>query len=154
MAMYPKLLKLVAFDTEDLSVLSAHVQDAETQASQMAYVAADERFAVMLSRHDWPSLQTATPQRIQSGVHFDHVKKVSSIHFDKDSDKSMRLLSVTFVQNDPPSGIVTLTFADGAAIRLDVECLDAQLRDIGPRWAVRPGPGEGLAAKGETEFGD
>ena len=150
----PEFLKLVAFDAEDLSVISAHVQDAETQASNIAYVAASQRFVIMLARHDWPSLETSTPMRIQSGVHFDHVTKVSSIGFARADTRLMRLLSVTFALKDAPSGIVTLTFADGAAIRLEAECLDVQMRDIGPRWPVMPQPGQGLAAKGETEFGN
>ena len=41
-AAHPEFLKLVAFDAEDLSVISAHVQDAETQAANIAYVAASE----------------------------------------------------------------------------------------------------------------
>ena len=149
----PDALKLVAFDAEDLSVISAHVQDAETQASNMAYLAPSQRFVIMLARHDWPSLESATPMRIQTGVHFDHVKKISSMGFDRTDSKPIRLLSVTFASTDTPSGHVTLTFADGAAIRLEVECLDVQMRDIGPRWTVHPQAGQGLNAKGETEFG-
>jgi hypothetical protein len=29
---------------------------------------------------------------------------------------------------------VTLHFSDGAAIRLDVECIEAQMKDLGPVW--------------------
>jgi len=151
---HPEFLKLLAFDAEDLSVISAHVQDAQTQAVHIAYVAAAKRFVIMLARYDWPSLETPTPMRIECGLHFDHVTKVSSIGFDRRDLRLIRLLSVTFEMKDVPSGIVILTFADGTAIRLEVECLDAQMRDIDPRWPVQPSPGQGLSAKGETEFSD
>ena len=36
-----------------------------------------------------------------------------------------------FAERDPPAGTVTLTFSGGAAIRLEVECLEAELVDLG-----------------------
>jgi hypothetical protein len=43
----------------------------------------------------------------------------------------LNVLAVEFVERDPPSGIVTLTFSGGGAIRLEVECLEAELVDLG-----------------------
>ena len=34
--------------------------------------------------------------------------------------------------SDDPEGFVTLFFADGGAIRLHVECIEAELRDLEP----------------------
>jgi len=36
--------------------------------------------------------------------------------------------------------VVTLTFSGGGALRLEVECLEVELADIGPSWpaGVRP----------------
>ena len=46
------------------------------------------------------------------------------------------LLGITFEKTDPPVGLVFLNFGDGAIVRLEVECLEAELRDVGPRKAA------------------
>ena len=43
----------------------------------------------------------------------------------------LNLLAIEFVEHDAPAGTVTLTFSGGAAIRLEVECLEAELVDLG-----------------------
>ena len=147
-------LKLVAFDAEDLSVLSAHVQNAETRALDMIYQSAPQRFVLMVVRYDWQKdAATGQHERVQAGMHFDHVTAVSTFRLDRASEKVLTLLSVTFQDEAAPSGVITLTFADDMAIKLQVECLDVQLRDMGPRWSVAAAP-DPVLAKGETEFGN
>ena len=51
-------------------------------------------------------------------------------------DQVLNLLAVAFEQTDQPAGVVTLTFSGGAALRLEVECLEAELADLGPAWAT------------------
>jgi hypothetical protein len=46
----------------------------------------------------------------------------------------MNLLAIGFEAVDAPGGHVTLVFSGGAAVRLQVECIEAQMRDLGPRW--------------------
>jgi hypothetical protein len=46
----------------------------------------------------------------------------------------LSLLTVGFEPAEPPAGSILLRFADGAAIRLDVECIEAELNDLGPVW--------------------
>jgi hypothetical protein len=41
---------------------------------------------------------------------------------------------------DDPSGVVTLVFSGGAAIRLEVECLECQMSDLGPVWETTSAP--------------
>ena len=35
---------------------------------------------------------------------------------------------------------MTLVFSGGAAIRIEVECLEAELADLGPSWATAACP--------------
>ncbi len=42
--------------------------------------------------------------------------------------------------------MVFLTFADGAIVRLEVECLEAELRDVGPRQPACDCPGHALTS--------
>jgi hypothetical protein len=46
----------------------------------------------------------------------------------------LNLLAVEFEETDAPAGVVTLTFSGGGALRLEVECLEAELADLGPSW--------------------
>jgi hypothetical protein len=46
----------------------------------------------------------------------------------------LNLLAVDFVESDAPGGEVILTFDGGAALRLQVECLEAEIADLGPTW--------------------
>ena len=57
-----------------------------------------------------------------------------------EKDAVLNLLAVEFVPTDTPAGRVMLTFSGGAALRLDVECLEAELADLGPVWATAACP--------------
>ena len=43
-------LKLIALDAEDLSVVSAHLQDAVLQVGDLAYLPKERRFAAVANR--------------------------------------------------------------------------------------------------------
>jgi hypothetical protein len=53
-----------------------------------------------------------------------------------DHNLVLNLLAVEFSESDPPSGVVTLTFSGSAALRLEVECLECELADLGPAWTT------------------
>lgn len=141
-------LKLIALDTEDLSVLSAHLQDAVLRVADMAYLPKERRFAVILNRFDW---QTAVApkassglERRRAGLRFERVlgAKVHGIDL-SDKSANLALLAVTFTPTGGPeevAGDVTLTFSGGAAIRLSVECVEAELKDLGAVWAAKRTP--------------
>ena len=46
----------------------------------------------------------------------------------------LSLLAIRFVAADAPAGMVELDFSGGATIRLDVECIEARLADLGGAW--------------------
>lgn len=141
-------LKLVALDAEDLEIISAHLQDAVMRVGDMTYLPREQRFAMILNRFNWEQALELRPrrrhlsfERRRTGLHFDRVRKVSTRHIDpKARDSVLELLAICFKENDPPGGHIELVFAGGASIRLDVECIEASLRDLGACWAtdVRP----------------
>jgi hypothetical protein len=133
-------LRLLAFDKEDLAVISTHLQDAEVKPSDVAYLPREKRFALVLDRFDWCSAQSGTLKRRRTGLHFERVLHVRRARFEPAGDKPCALLSVSFEPSDAPAGNVTLLFADGAAIRLEVECLEAAMKDLGPEWTAEAAP--------------
>jgi hypothetical protein len=129
-------LKLLARDTEDLEVLSVHLQDAELKVADLVFLPREHRFAFAVDRFDWErrTLENKNCRR-RTAVHFESVIKVSSRGVPLDNkDAQLNLLALAFEPGEPPGGAVHLLFEDGADIRLEVECLEGALKDLGPTW--------------------
>ena len=127
-------LKLIALDADDLSVISAHLQDAVLKRGDIVWLPGEKRFALALRRFDWEGAAQGQKRRRLSALHFERVTAARSTKVAA-GDAVLSLLAVTFSgQSDDPAGQVTLHFSDGAAIRLDVECIEAQMKDLGPIW--------------------
>jgi hypothetical protein len=133
--MAPVDLKLYALEREGLSVISAHVQDACVRREDMTYLPKQNRFVLGALRYDWIGAKHALDERVGAVLRFDRVLKVSHLGLD-DGAKVRTLLGVTFQKTEEPSGLVFLNFGDGAIVRLEVECLEAELVDVGPRRAA------------------
>ena len=149
------LLKFVVLDEEDLEVVSAHVQDAVVTAGEVMWRPQEKRVVVALNRFDWEGAQNGDPEyrRRRAALRFERVLSCKYREVDG-KDTVLNLLAVEFSETDAPSGVVTLTFSGGAAIRLDVECLEAELADLGPTWTAVACPAHAIdgapAAKSEA----
>jgi hypothetical protein len=133
------LLKLVALDPEDLAVVSAHLQDALLRVDDMVYLPRERRFALQVRRFDWEA--SDTPQRRLTCMHFEHVTGVRVRGIDQTKkDAVLNLLAISFEERDAPSGTATLIFAEGGAIQVDLECIEMQMKDLGPVWAAESRP--------------
>ena len=147
MALSSNLLKLVALDREGLGVISAHVQDSCLRRADMTWLPKRKRFLLSAMRFDWAGAKEGRAERVGSVLRFERVLKVSHLGLTgRDENSVLNLLAVTFEKTDPPSGMVLLAFADGAIVRLEVECLEAELRDIGPRRPAQECPGHALTS--------
>jgi len=130
----PYLLKLYALDREGLAVVSAHAQDMCVKRDEMAYQPKQRRFALGGMRYDWAGAKHDREERVGSVLRFDRVLHVSHVGLkEHEPHEVLNLLGVTFEKTEPPSGMVFLAFADGAVVRLEVECLEVELCDVGPR---------------------
>ena len=68
------MLKLTAKDTEDLKVISAHMQDALVRLADIRYLAKSRQFAFVANRFAWE--QQPKSERRRTGLHFEHVLNV------------------------------------------------------------------------------
>ncbi|MER8367446.1 DUF2948 family protein [Mesorhizobium sp. M1348] len=137
-------LKLVALDDQDLSIISAHVQDAVMKVSDLEYLPSVKRFVLTMNRFVWEAKSgflRRHNERRQAVLHFDRVlgAKTSGIARDK-PDEALSLLAISFLALDKPAGIVELIFSGGGAIMLDVECIEARLADVGGAWEATSRP--------------
>lgn len=132
-------LKFVVLDEEDLEVVSAHVQDAVVKASEVMWRPQEKRVVVALNRFDWESAQADKPEyrRRQAVLRFERVLSCKCRNIQPASqDTVLNLLAVEFSETDSPSGEITLNFSGGGTLRLTVECLEAELADLGPTWTA------------------
>ena len=136
-------LKLIALDGDDVEVVSAHLQDAVVKAADIHWRPAEKRVVVGLNRFDWAAANgsAAEMRRCRTALRFERVTgcKCRSLNA-VEKDQVLNLLAVTFDATDPPGGVVTLTFSGGAALRLEVECLEAEVADLGPAWVTECRP--------------
>ena len=138
-------LKLVALDGEDLEILSAHLQDALMQVGDLAYVAKERRFVALVNRFDWTTASKGGPMRLyerhRAALRFERVLSAQLLKIRLDAkDVVLSLLAISFEPTDAPGGYVMLTFAGGGGIRLEVECIEAGLADLGPVWKTASKP--------------
>lgn len=138
-------LKLLAFDADDLSVISAHVQDARVEIGDIVWRQTEKRLVIGLHRLDWEQTLSGepVPGRLIAALRFERVLACKSRAIDMNArDEALELIGLEFyAASEPPGGSVVLMFSRGGMLRLDVECLECALTDLGPD-ALGVGDGE------------
>jgi hypothetical protein len=139
-------LRLRAEDAEDLAILSAHVQDSVLRVGDLAFLPKQRRFAMLVNRFCWEGCPDGQKgERMRAGLHFDGVLRVQSQGISQDDpNQVLELLALNHVPGADGAGAVELLFAGGGRIRLDIECIDAQLRDLAGPWPATARPAHGL----------
>jgi hypothetical protein len=161
-------LKIMAHDAEDLKVVSACLQDALIPLNEMRYLPAERRFIMVANRFRWeraalPS-QDASPsqdaafeseedfgdrQRTNAGICIDRVLSVRSRGIDRARPDDF--LSVLWLQLD--GNRLSLLFAGGGVIQMEVEGLSLFLSDLGKAWPTQWQPDHALGAAGKKASG-
>ncbi len=126
-------LKLSALDADDLGVISAAIQDSLVAVRDCAWFADEKRFVLLLNRYRWeadPGVETAH-WRTHSALVFNEVTAVHhrKIPLEK-PDRVLELLAVAMAGDNS----VTLSFAAGRSIWLEISRLACHLGDVGEPW--------------------
>ena len=128
-------LRLSALDADDLAIVSAAVQDALVAVRDCAWLKDEQRFVLLLNRFRWEAGPDTggSHSRTHSALVFNEVTGVRHLEIPLgEPDRMLELLAVTL---DGP-GAVTLRFAAGRAIRLEIGRLACHLGDVGEPWAT------------------
>lgn len=137
-------LRLTIEDAEDLKIMSTVLQDAVAKVGDFAHLPAQHRFAFVANRFVWEKAadrKRGPFARVRTGCHFDDVVSVRQMNLRLDArDAVLDLLSIRFEPKADGAGTVTLDFAGGGAIRLDVESVNARLADISAPWLTQARP--------------
>jgi hypothetical protein len=138
------LLRLVALDSEDLTILSAHVQDSVVKVKDIVLEGGD--LVLAMNRFVWEKSAVSTWRkreymRRRSALRVARVNRLQSTGIDRGApDTVLELLAIEFEPAEAPSGDILIAFAGGATLRASVEVPEVQLTDLGPAWSTERAP--------------
>jgi hypothetical protein len=147
--------RLIALDEDDLAVVSAHVQDAAVAAGDIIWRQGEKRLVIGMRRPDWDETiaHPSEPHRLISALRFDRVLACKARGIDMGApEQALTLLGIEFHPASLPGGNVLLLFSDGGALRLDVECLECELADLGPDDLAASGDGASPDSPAKTDI--
>lgn len=143
-----KPLRLMAADHEDIEIVSSVMQDAVLKVADMAYLRAERRFALVANRFVWEegvSKKAGPFIRVRTGLHFDDVSAVRAKNIRQDAPSAvLSFLAARFEPSEDGAGTVYLEFSGGGQIALDVESVNASLKDMSDPWRTRNKPEHSL----------
>ncbi len=124
-----RALKLLAKDTDDLSVISAALQDSILRLRDISVFKSGRYMSLRLWRFRH---ENSSSERVLTGLRFDGVLGVKSRGIDQSEPDAMAvLLHIDFLaDNAPPGGTIHLQFAGGGDIKINVEAIDIICADI------------------------
>lgn len=124
-------LRLKARYVEDLTVISALLQDAVLPMKETSWQPDINRFGLLVNRFRWEDKSNAENgkrpyERVQSMLVIDSVQNVSSMGINhSDNEQIISILSVGF-----DDGKIIFTLAGDGALAVDVECIDITIKDV------------------------
>ncbi|MBO6920511.1 MAG: DUF2948 family protein [Rhizobiaceae bacterium] len=138
-------LKLIALDDEDLTVISATMQDAIFKVEGLEFDHKSGQFLLAANRFVWEGKgdeRSHDHERRRVNVAFKRVRGVKTRGINlKYNNIVLSLLAIQFREKDEgPEGEIELVMSAEAGILLDVECIEVQLTDTGAAWEAKSKP--------------
>jgi hypothetical protein len=132
-------LRLLVQDADDLSVVSASLQDSVAKMGDIAFDKGARRLTLAVNRYRWEAKRGG--ERVRTGLQVGSVLAVASRNLRLGSkDAVVELLSIGFEPGEAPGGVIHFTFAGGGDLRAEVECIDMVLADVSAPWPAKRRP--------------
>ena len=131
-----KALNIGAFDKSDLEIVSSLLQDSILPTNEIKWFPNSDKLALLINRFRWEDKDLELSQgkiveRVQSLLMISQVKRVSSSGFSpKQKDKVLSILSISFDGDDGGFGNVLIILSGNGGIRVGVDALEINLRDV------------------------
>ena len=142
--MKAKNLKLIAKTEEDLKVVSAHLQDAIVNVSDIANLKKNKIFLIQLSRFMWEDVEKGVfrkNKRIRTIIKFENVIKVHSKNINKSKkDKFLDFLTIETNKMPDNNYEMKIVFAGDSIIKVISEVIEVTLDDQGEAWVTKNKP--------------
>ena len=142
--MEAKNLKLIAKTEEDLRVVSAHLQDAIANISDVANLKKNRIFLMQLNRFMWEDVEKGVfrkNKRIRTILKFENIMNVLSKNINQLSkDKFLDFLAIESRQMPDKNYEMNLIFSGNAIIKVTAELIEVILDDQGSPWETKNKP--------------
>ena len=137
-------LKLNATTTEDLKVISAHLQDSITQPGNIVHLKKNRILLIQLNRFMWEDVEKGVfrkNKRILCILKFENVLSVYSKNLNqKKKDNFLDFLAIESKLLSDKSYEIILHFAGNKLIKINSEVIDCFLDDQGEPWETKNKP--------------
>ena len=133
-------LRLIAQNPDEISIVSAHAQDAVIRIADIAHIPQKHIFVLMMNRFRWETPHKK--QRVRSALTIRNVLSVRQKWIAQERQNAViALLAVAFTPcASKPSGTIQLLFSGGAVIDLSVDSCALVLEDVSGAWTTRSVP--------------
>ena len=142
--MKAKNLKLIAKTEEDLRVVSAHLQDAIANISDVANLKKNRIFLMQLNRFMWEDVEKGVfrkNKRIRTILKFENVLNVFSKNISQiRKDNFLDFLAIETNKMPDNNYEMKIIFAGDSIIRLVSEVIEVTLDDQGEAWDTKNKP--------------
>ena len=142
--MEAKNLKLIAKTEDDLKVVSAHLQDAIANISDMANLRKNKIFLMQMNRFMWEDVEKGVfrkNKRIRTVLKFENVIKVNSRNINQTkNDKFLDFLTIETNQMPDNNYEMKIVFAGDSIIKIISEVIEVTLDDQGEAWETKNMP--------------
>ncbi len=136
-----KNLKLIAKTEEDLRVVSAHLQDAIANVSDIANLKKNKIFLMQLNRFMWEDVEKGVfrkNKRIRTILKIENVIKAHSKNINQlKENKFLDFLTIETYQMPDNNYEMKIVFAGDAVIKIIVEAIEITLDDQGEAWDTK-----------------
>ena len=142
--MQEKNLKLSATSVTDLSVISAHLQDAIVSILDIANLKKNKIFLIQLNRFMWEDVEKGVfrkNKRTRTVLKFDNIISVSSKNINiKNNEKFLDFLTIESILLPDRNYEIKLIFSGDSVIKIKTEVIDVTLDDQGLPWETKTQP--------------
>ncbi len=139
-----KNLRLIARTEEDLRVVSAHLQDAIVNSSDIANLKKNKIFLMQLNRFMWEDVEKGVfrkNKRIRTVLKFENILKVYSKNINQSKkDKFLDFLTIETIKMPDNNYEMKIVFAGDSIIKVISEVIEVTLDDQGEAWDTKNMP--------------
>ena len=139
--MEAKNLKLIAKTEEDLRVVSAHLQDAIANVSDVANLKKNKIFLMQLNRFMWEDVEKGVfrkNKRIRTILKFENVIKAHAKNINQSKgNKFLDFLTIETNQMIDNNYEMKIVFAGDSIIKIIAEVIEVTLDDQGDAWDTK-----------------
>ena len=136
-----KNLKLIAKTENDLRVVSAHLQDAIANTSDIANLTKNKIFLMQLNRFMWEDVEKGVfrkNKRIRTVLKFENVLKANSKNINQSKkNKFLDFLTIESRQMRDNNYEMKIVFAGDLIIKIIAEVIEVTLDDQGEAWETK-----------------